>query len=422
MRGFPTTIALLAALTGGLLAGDLYKDGKPDYFGLARYPEGGKLVDGVELYQVNEAGGAPAEYARRVVKWWPRQGVDIVAVRDGMIEREWTRAPSVLEEPGSLDAKAEITVQDEAVCGPRRENDQPVQYFIRRIRGFLHPPEDDNYRVMVSADDMGFFFVSPDEKPENKELMASLTSYSRYWQFDKFGSQISQPIALKKGRKYYYEIIHYQLEDGNHMETAWEGDHMPRLHVGPDNVSTLDGRMNKVVAEWWKTTPGGGVRAMDLPRTFKAHLIGFDGAGNEVGYPDPQKDFAAPDVILRMADGGKRSVAAKNLCRADQEFIIGIYAKEMQRVRATLDKTVYTVRGGKDFPGDSPLGKPGAWLKQSEHMVVPSGSQGTAPWLNVEDPGKGARYRDCIFSSYENMHAFLAVSYTHLTLPTKRIV
>jgi len=410
MKRLLICVALLLLVPQSSSAGDLRtKDGKYDFFGLARYPEGGKLVEGVELYKVKEPGGAPDEYVRRVVAWWPRRGVDIIEVADGMIEREWTRAPSMLEEAGSLDGEPEIEELNKVGFPPWRKDNKPVHYFIRRVRGYLHPPEDDNYRVMVSADTMGFFFVSTDEKPENKVLRASLTSYSRYWQFNKFGSQISKPIPMKKGRKYYYEIIHNQMDSGNHLEASWEGDKMPRMPVGPDYVSTLDGREGKVVGERWKTSSGGGVRAADLPRTFKAHLIGFDGAGNEVGYPDPKKDFVAPNVILRMADGCMRTIAADDLCRKDQEFIIGVYVKEMQRVRATLDKTVYTVRPRtrREFPGGTPLGKPGSWLKQSEHMVVPSGSQGRADWLNVENPELGKRYRDCIFSSYENMHAFL---------------
>ena len=59
MKETPASIALMAALAGWLTAGDFYtKDGKYDFFGLSRYPEGGKLVEGVELYKVKEAGGA----------------------------------------------------------------------------------------------------------------------------------------------------------------------------------------------------------------------------------------------------------------------------------------------------------------------------------------------------------------------------
>ena len=64
--------------------------GTHDFYGLARYPEGGGLKSGVELYEVEESGGAADEYARRVVRWWPRKGVDIIDPMEGMPLREWT--------------------------------------------------------------------------------------------------------------------------------------------------------------------------------------------------------------------------------------------------------------------------------------------------------------------------------------------
>jgi len=77
-------------------AGELSKDGKIDFFGLARYPEGGKLVEGVDLYEVQEGAGGPADrYTRRVVDWWPRKGVDVIEPTENMPLRTWT-----LREPG----------------------------------------------------------------------------------------------------------------------------------------------------------------------------------------------------------------------------------------------------------------------------------------------------------------------------------
>ena len=64
--------------------------GTHDLYGMARYPEGGGLKPGVELYEVKEGGGPADKYTRRVVRWWPRKGVDIIAPTDGMVLREWT--------------------------------------------------------------------------------------------------------------------------------------------------------------------------------------------------------------------------------------------------------------------------------------------------------------------------------------------
>ncbi|MDP6110505.1 MAG: hypothetical protein QF473_40630 [Planctomycetota bacterium] len=45
----------------------------------------------IELYKVKQAGkGDPLAYQRREVEWWPRKGVDIIAVKKGMPLRTWT--------------------------------------------------------------------------------------------------------------------------------------------------------------------------------------------------------------------------------------------------------------------------------------------------------------------------------------------
>lgn len=79
--------ALPLFLTGAVMAAQPY-----DFYDLCRYPEGGKLKPGIDLYKPVQAGSSEATaYDRRTVEWWPRKGVDIIEVKEGMIEREWTR-------------------------------------------------------------------------------------------------------------------------------------------------------------------------------------------------------------------------------------------------------------------------------------------------------------------------------------------
>jgi len=61
-----------------------------DFFQYNRYP-GPNLVPGVEWYGVDQEGEAlPEVYERRVVSWWPREGVHTYPVRDDMPLRTWT--------------------------------------------------------------------------------------------------------------------------------------------------------------------------------------------------------------------------------------------------------------------------------------------------------------------------------------------
>ncbi len=69
-----------------------------DFLQYNRHP-GPDLVPGVELYEVKQEGeAAPASYERRVVAWWPREGVHTYPERDDMPLRTWT-----LREPEDFD-------------------------------------------------------------------------------------------------------------------------------------------------------------------------------------------------------------------------------------------------------------------------------------------------------------------------------
>ena len=76
-------VALLGLAPVGAIA-DEY-----EYYRGAQFPGKG-LREGVELRTVLGEGGKPTEYQRREVKFFPRKGVDEIAVVDGMIKREWT--------------------------------------------------------------------------------------------------------------------------------------------------------------------------------------------------------------------------------------------------------------------------------------------------------------------------------------------
>ncbi len=404
MRQLLFVIGLISALAGALDAGDLYtKDGKYDFFGLARYPEGGKLVEGVEPYEVKEGGGPADQYTRRVVRWWPRKGVDFIEVADGMILRQWTRRPSLLE------ATAEGLIKKPTIVEHDRLQISPVgtDWYLRRCRGYLHPPEDGNYVFKIAADTMAFFLVSTDETPENLKMLCGLSSYSRPGQWDKHPGQISAPVPMKKGRKYYYEVIHNETTGGDHVQAAWEGDQMVHQILGGPEVSTLDGRHGKVIEERWETSPSAAARPHDLPRTFQAHLIGFDGIGNHRASPHREEDRVLPTVILRMPDGTKRSIDGNKFVKADRDFIMDVYLKEMERVKQSLVKVEFKTQPGnlKAYPVKAGTGKPGRVHAETEHFVVLTPGNEKSHWVATTE--RAARARDACLSMLEYFHAYL---------------
>jgi len=122
----PAVLAILAL--GHWAQAEVY-----DFFELSRYPLEGKLRPWVELRKVTvEGDGDPQKYNRRLVKWWPRKGVDYVELRDGMIEREWTLAPSAMDPECKARVTSEMTTTElESLGFPPNFGHK----FMARVRG-----------------------------------------------------------------------------------------------------------------------------------------------------------------------------------------------------------------------------------------------------------------------------------------------
>lgn len=316
-----------------------------DFFDLSRYPLEGKLRPWVELRKVTlEGDGDPTKYNRRVTHWWPRKGVDFTELRDGMIERQWTLAASAMDPECTAGVVGEM--QTEELDSLSFEPNAGTA-FMRRVRGFIAPGESGDYTFKIAAADEGYVYLSTDETPANARAVCYLTMRSLPSQWTAFPTQISKPQKLEKGKKYYYEIVHVVHKWRDFCDVVWSGDTRREGPLMGDEFSTLDGKKGKFRVERWNVQlKHGDPRPLDVPRTFKAHLVGFMGLGNELGEPYEGEEFVAPGVVLRLANGRKRVLHRWLLSEEDQRFAMDLYVKEMQRIKASLDQTEYTGGGG----------------------------------------------------------------------------
>jgi len=114
------------------------------------------------------------------------------------------------------------------------------------------------------------------------------------------------------------------------------------------------------------------------PMRLEAHLVGFRGMGNTTS-----SKFGAdggpiePGVVLRLADGRKRCFVRGSLSEEDKQYVRDLYVKEMNRIKAGLDKTTRVKSPGADirWPNNARPGEPGTMQVESEHFVWVSGSQ-----------------------------------------------
>jgi hypothetical protein len=149
------------------------------------------------------------------------------------------------------------------------------------------------------------------------------------------------------------------------------------------------------------------------PRGFKAHLIGFRGIGNKNGNPYGGPKYYCPAVVLRLEDGRKRCFTRDSLVEEDEKYILDLYLKEMDRIRATLTNEKYELRPGTDtqWPDNAKPGEPGTMRVESAHFVWVSGSQQApseqhSPWVNHAEPEKARLFREGAVTFAEDMWAY----------------
>jgi hypothetical protein len=90
-----------------------------------------------------------------------------------------------------------------------------------RVRGYICAPSTGNYVFYISSDDNSELWLSTDDNPENKRLIAS-SKWTNYNQWDKYPTQQSVEIALVQGAKYYIEAIHKESAGADHLSVGWK--------------------------------------------------------------------------------------------------------------------------------------------------------------------------------------------------------
>ena len=91
-----------------------------------------------------------------------------------------------------------------------------------RIRGLLQPPETGEYTFFFTSDDEGQLFLSGNEDPAGKRLIASVATYAIRDRWDMCDTQVSEAIQLEKGRRYYIEALHKEGGSPDHLAVGWQ--------------------------------------------------------------------------------------------------------------------------------------------------------------------------------------------------------
>jgi hypothetical protein len=100
--------------------------------------------------------------------------------------------------------------------------DTGMNWYGQRLRTYIVPPITGKYTFWIASDDTSELFLSIDENPANKTLIASVSSWTSAGQYNAEASQQSASINLTAGQRYYLEAIMQQGTGGDNLSAQWE--------------------------------------------------------------------------------------------------------------------------------------------------------------------------------------------------------
>lgn len=154
------------------------------------------------------------------------------------------------------------------------------EFYFARVRGFVYPPETGEYVFSITSDDNSDLLLSRDDQPANKKLITSVQGASDPADF----SRKSKSVTLEKGKRYYIEAVHRELDGGDHLTVAWQG---PGVQEGVIEGACLSpypsGERGGIGREVWYDA--------QAPKT-------------EVSQPRQPRSASAPETPIQVAPGG----------------------------------------------------------------------------------------------------------------------
>ena len=179
-----------------------------------------------------------------------------LAATTGMLTRQiwWNRSYATI-----ADLRADPAFPDhpdivDNIVELRQSNDWASLYGTR-VTGILNIPAGGttpvNYTFYVSGDDAAEFSISTDATPANLKKVCFATKPSGRENWYNEATQVSAPVALKPGGRYFVELLHKETWGSDNFAVAWsrEGDRQPSVINGsyfePDQkVPAFDSSMN----------------------------------------------------------------------------------------------------------------------------------------------------------------------------------
>jgi hypothetical protein len=109
--------------------------------------------------------------------------------------------------------------------------------YGQRLRGYILPPASGSYTFWIASDDISKLYLSTDENPANKIMIAGVNTYTGGREYTKEPNQHSAVIQLESGKSYYIEVLHKEGGGGDLLSVAWDGPGITRTEIAGQYLS-----------------------------------------------------------------------------------------------------------------------------------------------------------------------------------------
>ena len=110
-----------------------------------------------------------------------------------------------------------------------------------RIYGYIRPQTTGTYTFWIAGDNNCELYLSTDQNPANKSLIARVTSYTMAGELNKIAEQKSVTKNLVAGQFYFVEALHKDGLGGEHVAVWWQGPGIAQSIIGSAYLSTSAG-------------------------------------------------------------------------------------------------------------------------------------------------------------------------------------
>jgi len=168
--------------------------------------------------------------------------------------------------------------------------------YGRRVVGLLSVQETGQYQFRLSADDSAEVWLSVDNKPINKRLIAFTNKPTGYLVWDRYKTQNSALIALVAGEHYFIEVLHKENTGADYL----------RVEMGRGGADFVVVGAKQVMAYVEPSLGGGTGVAVDEGAVYgegyhTGYTSGMNLAEYDASYPVPDQDNdGVPDFYERI--------------------------------------------------------------------------------------------------------------------------